>query len=249
MKYVSVIIPCYNAEKFLEKNIRTLTKIINKRKLNYELILIDDGSTDNTNKIIKKLKYKFLRKICLSKNFGKSFAVRSALKLAKFKHVILIDCDLPYIDKLNLVINKLKDGYDFIAIDRRHKKSNLKKTKLNTYQAFRYFTGKMISKIIYISLPVRLKTYDTQAGLKGIRTFKNFKDFKFISKKFFLDLELFYVFHKYKKLFYFIPTNYKINKKSSIKFISINNFKIIYELITVIIKIWLNKYKFSTNKK
>ena len=249
MKSISIIIPCYNAEKFIEKNIRFLIKIIKKEKLSYQLILIDDGSTDNTKKIIKRLINKSIKKIFLPKNFGKSFAIKLALKSTKHKNIILIDCDLPYVDKLRLVLKKLKDGYDFIAIDRRHRKSNLKEEKLNIYQIFRYLIGMIISKIVYICLPVKLNTYDTQAGLKGIRIFKNFKNFEFISKKFFLDLELFYLFIKYKKKFYFIPTNYKINKKSSIKFFSINSFKIIYELILVIINIRFNKYKYSNSKK
>ena len=249
MKSISIIIPCYNAEKFIEKNIKLLIKVIKKKKLKYELILIDDGSSDNTKEAIKKLSHKSIKKIFLSKNFGKSFAIKVALKIANNKDIILIDCDLPYFNKLSLVIKKLKDGYDFVAIDRRHRKSKLKEKKLNIYQAFRYFIGKTISKIIYICLPVKLNTYDTQAGLKGIRTFKNFKNFKFLSKKFFLDLELFYVFLRHKKLFYFIPTNYKINKKSSIKFFSINSFKIIYELILVIINIRFNKYRYPDGKK
>lgn len=249
MKSISIIIPCYNAEKFIEKNIRFLIKIIKKEKLNYQLILIDDGSTDNTKEVIKKLSNKSIQKIFLTKNSGKSFAIKLALKSTKHKNIILIDCDLPYFNKLRLVIKKLKDGYDFIAIDRRHRKSNLKEKKLNIYQVFRHLIGKIISKIVYICLPVKLNTYDTQAGLKGIRTFKNFKNFKFFSKKFFLDLELFYLFIKYKKKFYFIPTNYKINKKSSIKFFSINSFKIIYELILVIINIRFNKHRYSNSKK
>ena len=249
MKSISIIIPCYNAEKFIEKNIRFLIKIIKKEKLSYQLILIDDGSTDNTRQVIKKLSNKSIQKIFLPKNFGKSFAIKLALKSIKYKDIILIDCDLPYFDKLRLVIKKLKNGYDFVSIDRRHRKSNLKEKKLNFYQVFRYLVGKIISKIIYICLPEKLNTYDTQAGLKGIRTFKKFKNFEFISKKFFLDLELFYLFIKYKKKFYFIPTNYKINKKSSIKFFSINSFRIIYELILVIINIRFKKYKYSNSKK
>ncbi|MEC7169170.1 MAG: glycosyltransferase family 2 protein [Pseudomonadota bacterium] len=249
MKSISIIIPCYNAEKFIEKNIRFLIKIIKKEKLSYQLILIDDGSTDNTKEIIKRLINKSIKKIFLPKNFGKSFAIKLALKSTKHKDIILIDCDLPYINKLRLVIKKLKNGYDFVAIDRRHRESSLKDEKLNIYQIFRYLVGMIISKIVYIFLPVKLNTYDTQAGLKGIRAFKNFKNFEFISKKFFLDLELFYLFIKYKKKFYFIPTNYKINKKSSIKFFSINSFKIIYELILVIINIRFNKYRYSNSKK
>ena len=134
MKSISIIIPCYNAEKFIRKNIRFLIKIIKKEKLSYQLILIDDGSTDNTKQVIKKLSNKSIKKIFLPKNIGKSFAIKLALKSAKHQNIILIDCDLPYFDKLRLVIKKLKNGYDFVSVDRRHRKSNLKEKKLNFYQ-------------------------------------------------------------------------------------------------------------------
>ena len=78
MKSISIIIPCYNAEKFIEKNIRFLIKIIKKEKLSYQLILIDDGSTDNTKEIIKRLinkSIKSLPKILVSRLLSISFKI------------------------------------------------------------------------------------------------------------------------------------------------------------------------------
>ena len=83
---------------------------------------------------------------------------------------------------------------------------------------------------------------DTQAGLKGFKKIKNFKKINFISKLFFFDLELMYIYYISKKKFFPIPVKYEIPKKSSIKIFSfIKNFKIIFELIEVITK--LGKFK------
>ena len=241
MNSISIIVPCYNAEKFIIKNINLLIKKIDKLKVKNEVILINDGSTDNTYHKIKKIKKKSITIINLNKNHGKSFAIRQGIRKAKLRQIILIDCDLPYFDKFNLLVNKLRAGYDFVTIDRRNKKSKVKNKNFSIYQFSRLFIGNLISKIINLSLNLEKKNLDTQAGLKGFKNFNKLKNITFVSKKFFLDLELISYFMKNKMSLFFIPIKYKIRSESSIKFFSFNSFLIIYELIKVI--------KFLRNKE
>ena len=56
MRKVSIVVPCYNEEENIEDFYNVVTKVIESEKSNYELIFIDDGSKDNTRKILKKLK-------------------------------------------------------------------------------------------------------------------------------------------------------------------------------------------------
>ena len=58
MNSISIIVPCYNAEEFIVQNINLLIKQINKTKIKNEIILINDGSSDNTYYKIKKIKKK-----------------------------------------------------------------------------------------------------------------------------------------------------------------------------------------------
>ena len=234
MNSISIIVPCYNAEKFIDKNISLLIKKLNKFKIKSEIILINDGSDDNTYYKIKRLKKKSIKVINLKKNHGKSFAVRQGLKKAKSDYIILIDCDLPYFEKLKLLIDKLKLGYDFVAINRRHKQSKIKNKNFSIYQLSRLLTGNLIGKIINFSLNFDKKIIDTQAGLKGFKNFYKSNDVKFISRKFFLDLEIIFYFIKKNASLFFIPVKYKIKDESSIKFFSFNSFKILYELIKVV---------------
>ena len=94
MKYdgISIIIPCYNVEMYLEG---CLESIFKQDIENYEIILIDDCSTDKTAKIIKKYekKYDFIKGIYNEKNSGAGYSRNQALKEAKYNIVSFIDSD------------------------------------------------------------------------------------------------------------------------------------------------------------
>ena len=57
-KLLSIIVPVYNYEKQIEANVHHIRTYLKKKKINYELILVDDGSTDNTAKTLNRLKNK-----------------------------------------------------------------------------------------------------------------------------------------------------------------------------------------------
>ncbi|HFE9683147.1 TPA: glycosyltransferase family 2 protein [Clostridium perfringens] len=88
---VSVIIPVYNAEKYIEKCINSLC---NQTFDNYEIIIIDDGSSDNTELVVNKYKnrYKFI-KYYKKNNGGVSSARNYGLSVANGKYVIFVDSD------------------------------------------------------------------------------------------------------------------------------------------------------------
>lgn len=228
----SVIIPCYNSEKFVRGNIKkVITKLLN-HKVFFEIILVNDGSTDNTLFEINKLKSNFIKIINLKKNRGKSYAVRQGLKKAKNDFIILIDCDLPYFEKFIFILKKLEEGFDFVSVNRRHKDSRIINQHLNFYQKFRLYVGSLIGYIIYFFLIPKIKTKDTQAGLKGLKNSTKLRKKNFLSNKFFLDVELFNFFSKEKT--YLVPVKYIMDTNSTIETFSINSLKIIYEILVVI---------------
>ena len=61
MNSISIIVPCYNAEKFIDKNIRLLIKKLQSIKIKNEIILINDGSRDNTLIKLKSIKRKSIK--------------------------------------------------------------------------------------------------------------------------------------------------------------------------------------------
>ena len=93
MSKISIIIPIYNEEKFIDKLLLSIKKIKLIKHFKKEIICINDGSTDNSLKILKKHKD---IKIINQNNFGKGHAVQQGIKKAKGKYIIIQDSDLEY---------------------------------------------------------------------------------------------------------------------------------------------------------
>lgn len=112
---VSVIIPVYNSEKYIGKCIES---VISQTFHDFEIILINDGSKDNSQKILEEYKQKYNDKIVLIKqeNMGVSKTRNNAIKLAKGDYIIFIDND-DYIDKeyVETFVKEIeKDDYDVV---------------------------------------------------------------------------------------------------------------------------------------
>ena len=94
MKKVSIILPVYNEEKFIIKLISTIKKEIKKIKnFKFDIITINDGSTDNSLKILKSIKG---IKIVSQKNLGKGKAVQTGIKYSRSDLILVQDSDLEY---------------------------------------------------------------------------------------------------------------------------------------------------------
>ena len=237
MNSISIIIPCFNDEISIKKKLNSLSRKLKKIKIKYEVIVINDGSSDDTLRELKSvgIKKNYIKIISNRKNFGKSYSIKKGLEVAKHEHIVLVDSDLPYFDTFEKIIKKLKQNYDFVFINRRHKNSRIINKKLNFYQISRIFIGWLVSLFVKLLLNFSLLGGDTQSGLKGFKKIKNFNKLNFVSTKFFLDLEIMYFYNKLNKRFYSIPVKYKIAEKSSIKIFSLKkNFEILIELIRVI---------------
>jgi glycosyltransferase involved in cell wall biosynthesis len=232
---ISVIIPCYNSEYYISNNLNKIYTFLKKKKLKSEIVCINDGSTDNTLLVLKKLKEKFNIKIINNKNnIGKSFSIIKGIVNSKYKNIILIDSDITYFKYLELLIFYLQKDYDLIIANRRLPESRLIiKNKLKIYQLLRLIIGKIIGKIIELTLNTNV-CGDTQAGLKAFKLPSKFKKKKFISKRFFFDIELIHFFRRANLRIKSIPVKFFISDKSSIGIFNKINIKIIIELFIVI---------------
>jgi glycosyltransferase involved in cell wall biosynthesis len=93
---LSIVIPLLNEKESLSELFSNLKDVLNKHHFTYEVIFIDDGSTDGSWEVIKTLKqsYKTIKAIRFSKNYGKSQALHAGFNLAQGEIVITMDADL-----------------------------------------------------------------------------------------------------------------------------------------------------------
>ena len=89
---LTIIIPVYNEIKTIEKLINKILKLNIKK----QLVVVDDGSSDGTELILKKFKKKIDKLIVHNKNLGKGAAIKSGQKFAKGKYTGIQDADLEY---------------------------------------------------------------------------------------------------------------------------------------------------------
>ena len=145
-----VVIPSYKEEDMIEKTSNTIAYILEDRDIDYELIFVDDGSTDSTwDKILKqRSENPKIRGLRFSRNFGKEAAIVAGLEHIKGDCCVLIDCDLQHPPE---IIPKMYDKWlEGIQIVEAEKADRGRESLFRRY-ATRVFY-KMIGKAVGIDM-------------------------------------------------------------------------------------------------
>jgi polyisoprenyl-phosphate glycosyltransferase len=138
---LSVISPVYNEENNIDYFFAKLLPVLESFNLNYEIICIDDGSTDTTcQKILEIHKINpRIKLINLSRNFGKDNALTAGLHYASGRAVVPIDCDLQDPPELiGSLISKWREGYDVVYAvrEKRHGEGLMKRITASLFYKF-----------------------------------------------------------------------------------------------------------------
>lgn len=126
--FLSVIIPTLNSENYISKTISKIVSELEKVGHTYELIIINDGSTDATKIKISELKkkYKNIKSFEFLKNYGQHAAILCGIRKAKGKYLINIDDDLQNPpQEIYKLINKIEEGYDLVFANFKKKNHNM----------------------------------------------------------------------------------------------------------------------------
>lgn len=134
---ISIIIPIYNAENYIK---RCINSLLNQSYQNYEIILIDDGSKDNSRKVLKEFEGNKKIRIYFQENIGVAKTRNKGIKLAKGEYITFIDND-DYIDSdyLEKLYNNIQDNDIIISGYRRvNDKKVLSSNKLKDTEWSKY---------------------------------------------------------------------------------------------------------------
>ncbi|WP_411822942.1 glycosyltransferase family 2 protein [Leptospira sp. 'Mane'] len=159
MSSLSIVIPCYNeAEglKQLENRLNLATKKI-PSNFSYEIILVDDGSTDNTLAVMKELfsSNKKFRIVAHEKNLNLGAAIRTGISQSNSEYVIFLDSDCTYDPEYIIpILDELVKGIDLVTLSPYHPKGEVLGVPPR-----RLFLSKSLSTIYQIILGKEIYTY------------------------------------------------------------------------------------------
>jgi len=157
---ISIIVPLFNEEDSLNELHQKLTGVMKKLGKPYEIVYVDDGSTDESFSMLKKIhgQDKNARVFSFQRNYGKSAALSTGFKNARGDIVVTIDADLqddP--EEIVSLLNKLEEGYDLVSGWKQQRKDSF--IKRSTSKLFNSVTGILTG----------LKIHDINCGLKAYR--------------------------------------------------------------------------------
>lgn len=158
---ISIVIPAYNEEESIAELLEEVNSILIPLNKPFEVIVIDDGSTDKTLEVLKAQKkcFNWLRIVSFRKNYGKSAALSWAFKEANGKFVITMDADLQDDPKEipNLIEKLNNENFDLISGWKKRRKDPLSKTIPSRF--FNIVTSRITG----------IRIHDFNCGLKAYR--------------------------------------------------------------------------------
>lgn len=189
-KQLSLVVPAYQQEKFIVKDLRNLLKILSKLGSPFEIIVVDDGSSDKTFQNAKKLKSKFITILRYEKNQGKGYAVRHGMLRAKGRIIGFIDAGMDIDpESISMLLNQMsRYNADIVVGSKLHPSSqvNYPLTRRTLSWGYRSLTRFLFG----------FKIRDTQVGVKFFKKNVVKKIFPLLLvKKFAFDIEVLAVAH------------------------------------------------------
>lgn len=236
MKDLSIIIPVYNESKRLY-NIETVYKYLNSKKYKPELIIVDDGSEDDTLTLLKKLRKKYPFKIITyPKNRGKGYAIKTGILEATGKYRLFMDVDLSTPIEEYEKFKSFFDKYDVMIGSRKTKLSKLLKRQpiLREYLGKGFtFLSKQILGVEVTDFTCGFKIFSKEAAVKIFS--------KSVIERWGYDSEILFIANKEGFKVKEVPVEWSNDQNTRVKFPQdiINSLQ---ELVSIRVNNFIGKY-------
>ena len=115
---LSIVVPIYNEEESLPFLVNQLLEVLQPMQETFELVLVNDGSSDNSAEVIRKLSFEIpeLVGVLLRKNYGQTAAMAAGFDISSGDIVVTLDGDLQNDPAdIPLLVNKIRDGFDLVS--------------------------------------------------------------------------------------------------------------------------------------
>lgn len=248
--HLSVIIPVYNSGSFLENSLNEIEKFLNDQNFTSELLIVDDGSTDNSLSIAQKWAIEprrfLVSVISLGKNMGKGAGVAKGMLAAKGEYSVFLDSDMAY-EPLQILslLRALEGGSDLALACRVHPDSRYTiSPKYFNYLYTRHLASRLINWFLRCTIIPHCN--DSQAGLKGFRSEAAKKIFsQQIIQGFSFDIEALYLAEQMKMSIKEVPIDYQYAEdQTTVAFLQ-DGLGIIRDIIKIHLHKLGGKYKIS----
>lgn len=168
---LSVILPVYNEKKNLPILYTQLKEVLETLNCSYEIIMVDDGSKDGSDEILKDLALKdpALKAIFFRRNFGQTPATAAGIDHSLGKIIVIMDSDLQNDPKdIPKLLEKINQGYDLVSGWRKNRKDKFFSRKIPSWLANRII--KKVSGVEVKDLGCSLKAYKREV-LKNVKLY------------------------------------------------------------------------------
>jgi dolichyl-phosphate beta-glucosyltransferase len=236
--YLSLIIPCYNEEPYLEKNLGLILRFFDTKKFTWELLAVDDGSQDGTLAIIRSFEKKDSRVRGFSTvlNRGKGAAIRLGINKASGQMILFFDADLSTpLEETDIFLPLLKD-HDIVIGIRKHKEA-----VILVHQPWpREFMGKFFT-VLSNALLVR-GIHDVTCGFKCFRAEAAQKIFRAQKiDRWVFDTEILFLAQKFGFRIAQVPIRWADNRDSRVSLFrdTLGSFR---DLLRIKLNDWGGKY-------
>lgn len=239
---ISVITPCFNEEKDIQKNIKKIDEYLASRFGQYEIIAVNDGSRDNTGQELKKIQKQIGIKIIDNpENQGKGGAVREGILACSPENeiVMFLDSDLGIpIEELEKFIKEIKNGHDVVIASRFVPGLKI----VQPVQIHRKIMEK-IFRLIRMGITNNWNVKDTQCGFKVFKREAAMNIFPRLTvKRWAFDAEVVFVASKYKYKIKELPIHLQNPPSRSLRIFH-DPANMVLDLLRIRLNDWKGKYE------